>query len=433
MNFMTGHDLLIIAAAFGPVLLGIAVLTAQRLIAGDYDSIPDDPVNFVLTLIGWVLIAVGLFGALAYQWIMCVPVWVPMMVISVIVMVQMVRRVKAGRQCALLELMAASVERSIPLKTVLEAFAHEQGGSLGRRAVRLARRLAAGESLPDALRRCRRLLPPDTLPVIRVGCESGALPAALRRAADIREAHGTLGANLTGKICYLAMLPLFAYAVVAFLMIQIAPAYGKIFRDFNMELPELTQRVIDFSCCVARSPLFTLLNLAMFLFSCYVAARWFRWIRWDPPVVRRLLWRLDSANILDALALAARGQRPLPEAILSLAGDYPKRAIRRRLRRAAADVAGGGDWTECLRRRGLLRRADVAILQAAQRAGNLAWALHETAESGRRRFAYRLQALVQLAYPPVIILFGLVVLSIVAAFFWPLVTLIQDYAVRSWR
>ena len=57
--------------------------------------------------------------------------------------------------------------------------------------------------------------------------------------------------------------------------------------------------------------------------------------------------------------------------------------------------------------------------------GNLPWALHEMADSNRRRFIYRVQAVAQTAFPPVVIVFGLIVMFIVVALFEPLVVLIQ--------
>ena len=76
----------------------------------------------------------------------------------------------------------------------------------------------------------------------------------------------------------------------------------------------------------------------------------------------------------------------------------------------------------------IIRRTEHAILQAAQRAGNLPWAMQEMADSARRRFFYKLQALVQTAFPFALIGLGLVVMYIVVALFWPLVTLIERVA-----
>ena len=71
---------------------------------------------------------------------------------------------------------------------------------------------------------------------------------------------------------------------------------------------------------------------------------------------------------------------------------------------------------------------NCAILQAAQRVGNLPGALREMADSVRRRLAYRVQAAAQMLFPPIVILMGLVVLFIVAALFVPIVALIQRLA-----
>jgi type II secretory pathway component PulF len=47
------------------------------------------------------------------------------------------------------------------------------------------------------------------------------------------------------------------------------------------------------------------------------------------------------------------------------------------------------------------------------------------ADSNRRRFAYRAHALVQVCFPPVVLLFGVVVMFVVVALFLPLIALIQ--------
>ena len=68
------------------------------------------------------------------------------------------------------------------------------------------------------------------------------------------------------------------------------------------------------------------------------------------------------------------------------------------------------------------------MLQAAQRASNLPWALAEMADGVRRRLSYRVLAAIQLLLPPIVILMGLVVMFIVVALFSPLIALIQRLA-----
>jgi len=88
-------------------------------------------------------------------------------------------------------------------------------------------------------------------------------------------------------------------------------------------------------------------------------------------------------------------------------------------------VTCGVDWVQSLRDRGLISAADLAVLHAAQRVGNLAWALREIADGHRRRLAYRWQTRLQILFPAAIVCFGLLVLLFWVSYFLPLIALIQ--------
>ena len=67
----------------------------------------------------------------------------------------------------------------------------------------------------------------------------------------------------------------------------------------------------------------------------------------------------------------------------------------------------------------------AAVLGAAERADNLAWALEEMADSAIRRQAYRLQLALHCLYPVAVLLIGFVVAFFVIGLFLPLVELIH--------
>jgi general secretion pathway protein F len=373
----------------------------------------------VLMILLLAIILVAVFG----------PVGVVFCGILLFVVIECFRKHRASQQNALLWLLVISAERSMPLGPAIEAFAAEQGGSFGWRARRLAELLAAGTPLPDAIELCPRLLPAYTLPMIRVGSQSGALAPALRQAATVHDQNAPLFMSLIGKISYLLLLPFFGCIVLAFVMTWIIPKFTVIFRDFNTALPPMTRCLIGASYFFINYwYLFFPFFLLMAWLLVYAEIRYFGWTLWDIPLVRRLAQRLDSARILDGLAIVAGQQRPLGEGIATLAISYPKGDVRRRLALAVFDIEAGGDWADSLARHSLIRRADHAVLQAAQRAGNLSWAMQEMADSARRRFFYKLQAIVQAVFPAVLICFGLAVMYIVVALFMPLVALIQKVA-----
>jgi type II secretory pathway component PulF len=95
------------------------------------------------------------------------------------------------------------------------------------------------------------------------------------------------------------------------------------------------------------------------------------------------------------------------------------------LRAVASAAEAGMPWCASLHQSGLISPADAAVLSAAERVGNLPWALEEMAASALRRQAYRVQALIHILYLFLLILAGVMVFLFVAGLFVPLVTLIQ--------
>jgi type II secretory pathway component PulF len=68
------------------------------------------------------------------------------------------------------------------------------------------------------------------------------------------------------------------------------------------------------------------------------------------------------------------------------------------------------------------------VLEAAERAGNLSWALRELAEGSERRLGYRMQALAQVLFPLIVILIGGIVFLLAVAYFSPLIRLVEELA-----
>ncbi len=420
---MGDHEALLILAIVAALPLGIALLVAQRLISGPGALPHHDPVNLILSTVGWTLVAVGLVWPLVRMFFVFS---VLLVAIGAFVLIEGLRARRASQRAALLWLLAVSTERSIPLVPAIEAFAVEQGGLFAARARRLAAWLASGNSLPDALELCPGLLPVYALPMIRVGSRAGALAAALRQAATVHDQNAPLLMSLVGKISYLVLLPILGCPVLIFVILWIVPKFVMIFQDFGLRLPPITVCFIRASDAVINCwYLFVPLMLLLLLLLGYTLLRYFGVVQWDMPPVNRLTRRLDSARILDGLAVVARQQRPLSEGIAAMAVSYPKWAIRQRLRLATFDIEAGGDWADSLVGHGLIQRADHAVLQAAQRAGNLPWAMQEMADSARRRFFYRLQGIIQTAFPFAVVGFGAIMMFIVVALFLPLVSLIQ--------
>ncbi|MHC4405827.1 MAG: type II secretion system F family protein, partial [Planctomycetota bacterium] len=346
------------------------------------------------------------------------------LMVALVVSAMMVNRHRQATQYAVLSALTVAAERGVPLTAALEAFAHDHGGVMRRRALRTADLLDSGTTLCDALTRVPRVVPPQSMPVILAGNSAGALASGLRSALDSHDANESLWHEAAVKVLYLAGLILLAFGAGTYFAWIIVPHLQQIFAEFHRELPSET-RITAGTLGFFGTPGLVLLGTGVFcvlvaLVFVYAALRYVGWVRWDPPGVKGLARRLDTAAILQSLALAAEHRQSLTEGIAGLVSSYPKKSIRDQLTRVLADLRNGADWCESMQTHGLIRQADFAVLQAAARAGNLPWALREMADSNRRRLAYGLEWALQGLYPLAIVAFGFLTLALVRAYLVPL-------------
>jgi type II secretory pathway component PulF len=332
-----------------------------------------------------------------------------------------------ARQHALLWTMAVAAERLIPLGPAIRAFAAERSGVLAYRAMQLADMLEAGVPLPIALDSIPSLLPAEARAKIRVGHETGALAPAIRDAIEVRESHESFWNAAVGRLLYVLAVLLFACCVLTFILLKLAPQFRKIFDEFGLELPAMTQWVIESSyyATVYWWAVIAPAGLILLVIYIYAKLRYVGVLGPGAPVIGWFERRLVTASILENLALVAGRDRPMAEGVGTLAATYPSRTMRVRLGRVLRDIQSGRDWCESLAARRLIRKTELAVLQAAQRVGNLPWALKEMADSNRRRQAYRAQIWLQFLFPVAVLSLGLLVGTVVIAFFVPLIKLVQ--------
>jgi protein transport protein HofC len=340
--------------------------------------------------------------------------------------VELVVQSLRSKQQGFLWMLAVSAERSVSLISAVESYAAEVGGFYGSRVAEFAEMLRAGVPVCDALGSVPLLIPRQLYPIIRTADESGAMAKGLREAASSRELQQDYWGSISSQMLYILSMICFGLMVLTFIMIKLIPSYEKIFKDFQTGLPTMTLALMEVShWFVNYWYLFAPVFLGILFLFGYCLLKYFNVNLFDLPGVGRFVRRKHTAAILDNLAMSVEHGRPLISTLQTLSICYPQGSIQSRLRRTVADVQRGAAWGESLLKRDLIGQADLAVLQSAERAGNLAWAMRELADSNRRRLAYRSSALAQVLFPPVVICFGAMVLFIVLALFMPLISLIR--------
>ncbi len=346
--------------------------------------------------------------------------------LATIVIVLMIRARSADTERrSLFWLLAAAMEKGIPLPATVQAFAAERHDKLGRQARQLAQLLEGGMPLDVALLESVRRVPTEVLLSIRSGGESDDRGRGVKNAISTLANLDTSAHAAIGRLVYLVVFLCFAAGVIAFIAFKIVPAFQKIFEDFKTPLPPTTQTMIQGMYFVAHYQFIGFFVLAGLLATLlFTLAHYIGLTTWDPPLLRRFAVPLEAANVLRCLSDAVVAQRPLGLAVGTLARRHPKEYIRRKLQFASQRISDGGDWCDSLAAAGLLRPADVGVIKASQRVGNLSWALDDMADRLARKFSSWLIGLLSIGFPLVILVFAAIVLLVVVGLFIPLAQLI---------
>ena len=402
--------------------VGTAVLVAWRLMEEPWARSSGDGIGLLLTVVGWVLILVGSYCICLFTmpWYLGFLTWFVLLV----VMGMTVHRLRVERRKTLLDMLATSVRWLMPLAGTAEAFARETGGATGRQAGRLADSMSSGMPLPAALA-SPPLVSRRTRALLALGDSPATLEAVLVEASRDRDEAAAIDTWIA-NLLYLCSLVLVALIVLTFMMLKIVPAFRQIFEDFDMELPAISELLINLSDLFGYF-WFIFLPLQIFVVGlfAYSLLLYMGWIDFDLPWLRRLWRPFDQAVVLRGLALVVETGQPLNPAVDSLARNYPNASIRASLASAGEQIAGGMNWREALWQANLLRRADAALLEAAERAGNLAWALRLIADAGQRRLAWRLRAALEIVSPLVLLFICMIAAFVVIALFMPLIKVVE--------
>ena len=373
---------------------------------------------------GWTLFIIGLYalsGVLSGP--LCIFVWIGL----TIILLSLLYRFRSVERRSLLWTLMLAAERSIPLDTAARAFASERRDHIGLRAYDLAEYLEAGLPLALALQRSRLHYPQAILLSAELGQQTNNLGGALRRALGSNYESDVVMRSVAERTFYLLLVILFGSSLLTFIMMKIVPAIQRIFEEFGIDLTGAMELLISVAYVLINFwPVFFLIGTVLVIFMLRSLAYYTGSSpRYMPGIVAG--WqRADRSVIMHWLAHAVRQNRPLPEMMRLMSAYLTKRRLRTKLQRTARRIDEGLEWTECLQEAGVIRRPEAAVFRAAERTGNLAWALDEMAESNARRSIYRIRALTNVAFPCAVLAVGSFVMLIAFAVMSTLFKLISS-------
>ncbi len=337
---------------------------------------------------------------------------------------------RRAREAELLWMLATSVLSQRNLADDVEAYAGGSWGMRHKRLLELADRLRRG--LPHSeLAVPQGLLSRTATLEIQAGIQSGKLAEALRSAAvkhtrQLTDDSHSLDAH--AAVTYPAAVLVVMTLIVGFVMYYIIPKFKKIFDDFGTELPVMTRTLIGGSDAVVNywylaSPLVYVVIASIVTVAMAHVYGWREmWQHW----AGRWMVRPHTSDVLRSLASTVELGAPIERGFDPFVSSHGPILLQRRAAAIRLGLSQGESCWELLARERFLKPNEIALIETAQRAGNLPWALRALADSLDRRWLYRLKAGLELLRPAAILVLGLLVAFVAIAIFMPLVKLLND-------
>ena len=289
----------------------------------------------------------------------------------------------------------------------------------------------SGSTLSEAFGKHPRAFDRLYVNMVKAGEAGGALEVILQRLAEFKEKSQSLKRKVIGAMVYPAVVIMAAVGILIFIMVAIIPKFEKIFREFGLKLPALTQFLIDVSMWCSKYwwslplvplgiwLLFKLIRLSRA--GNYALDRMTLWV----PIVGRIVEKTIVARTMRTLGTLVSSGVPILES-LSIVRETANNAVFERMFQRVYEAIREGDTiAEPLRESRLVDDMVTNMVEVGEETGDLDTMLYKVADFYDEEVDTLVKSLISLLEPIMIVFLGLTIGGIVISLFLPLIKLLE--------
>lgn len=309
------------------------------------------------------------------------------------------------------EEIAGMAKAGLPLDQGLAALARDMGrGRLRDVTAQLAVDLRAGHSLSDAIARQDGRVPPYYAALLKAGVRSGRLGDVLGTLTLYARAAADFRADVLSAMIYPTIVFVLGIGLIVFAGMFVLPTYERIYADFKMKLPLVTELLFY----VGRHAFEFLLLPPVVLLVVLSAVRW--WLNSTPR--GRVLWARFIYSIpgfgsmvrvarlstfAELLGILVDQKIPLPEALRLAAETSPDPLLHEGALQIESDLRQGVPFGIALREQRLVPELVVWLIGFGEKQGSLGASLRQVGQMYRRQAEVR-AAFLRTIVPPLFII-----------------------------
>ena len=290
----------------------------------------------------------------------------------------------------------------------------------------------SGNTLSEAMAKQPKAFDNLYVNMVKAGEAGGALEVILQRLAEFKEKAQSLKRKITGAMIYPAAVITVAVGIVSFIMMFIIPKFKKIFEDFGTDLPAMTEMLISFSdWMLAYWYMLFVGPVGFYLFVKIVrknktGAFVVDWCSLRIPLIGKILHLGIIARVTRTLGTLIASGVPILEGLLIARDTSGNHVFERAFDNIYTAIREGETIAVPLKEAKIVDDMVVNMVDVGEETGALDDMLYRVADVYDEEVEVKVESLVSLLEPIMVVVLGLIVGFIVIALFLPLIKLLND-------
>ncbi len=325
--------------------------------------------------------------------------------------------------------LAALLRSGVPLLRALTVMS-QQASKPALKAVlsEVKAKVEEGEPLPEVMARYPRVFNDMAVNMVRAGAEGGFLEDALERVATFTEQQEDLKGRAAGALAYPVFLACVGTAVVSVLIIFFVPKFEPLFAKLRAsgELPAATDLLLNFSSFLQGYWLGMIVLAAVAIFATISFLRtepgkhWLDWAKIKMPLFGNIFLSLAVARFCRVLGTLLENGVPILRSLDISRRAAGNRILSESIERASENITAGEKLATPLAASGHFPNQVVEMISVAEESNSLDTVMVQISDSLERTTFRRMDILVRLLEPMMLLLMAGVVFFIVLALMVPL-------------
>jgi general secretion pathway protein F/type IV pilus assembly protein PilC len=289
-------------------------------------------------------------------------------------------------------------------------------------------RVEEGEPLPSAMARYPRVFSDMAVNMVRAGNEGGFLEDALERVAFFTEQQEDIKGRAVGALAYPIFLACVGFGVVAVLIIFFVPKFEPLFTSLraNNQLPMATDLLLNVSSLLQSywwllvgGLVFAFLGLTQFL-QAESGKYWLDLMKIKIPLFGSIFLNLSVARFCRVLGTLLGNGVPILKSLEISSRAAGNRILAESILKASENITAGAKLATPLAASGHFPSEVVEMITVAEESNSLEKVMIQISDSLERTTFRRMDILVRMLEPVMLLLMASVVFFIVLALMVPL-------------